>query len=218
MTPFVAHVLRPLLWHQVLRAFANQGVHRLAVISTAGHGKRLIGVITQTAVVRFLAKKMDMLEPIDGMPLSQFLLKPYARPTVSCVPATATARDALHTLVSHKVSGAPVVDETGAIVANFSASDVRLLANVTNQADADAALALPVLTFLRERAPKDLHSSGPSALSPVVVQESDSVTMAIQLLAESRLHHIYIVDAARHPVGVLSLTDVIRALVWCLDP
>ena len=110
------------------------------------------------------------------------------------------------------------MDETGAIVANFSASDVRLLANVTNQADADAALALPVLTFLRERAPKDLHSSGPSALSPVVVQESDSVTMAIQLLAESRLHHIYIVDAARRPVSVLSLTDVIRAVVMFLDP
>ena len=120
--------------------------------------------------------------------------------------------------MANKVSGAPVVDDDGVIVANFSVSDVRLLANVTNQADADAALALPVLAFLRERAPRHGSTGGPSALSPVVVQEGDSVGMAIQLLAESRLHHIYIVDGARRPVGVLSLIDVVRAMVWCLDP
>ncbi len=39
----------------------------------------------------------------------------------------------------------------------------------------------------------------------------------LQLLAESKLHHIYVVDTARHPVGVLSLTDVLAALVVCLD-
>ena len=123
------------------------------------------------------------------------------------MPSTATARDALTNLVTHKVWGAPVVDGTGAIVANFSVSDVKHLASVTNKADADAALALPVLEFLR---------ASPS-LAPVVVQAGDTVSMAIQLLAESHLHHIYIVDAARVPQGVLSLTDVMAALVYTLQ-
>jgi CBS-domain-containing membrane protein len=51
---------------------------------------------------------------------------------------------------------------------------------------------------------------------PVVVQVGDSVAVVVQLLAESRLHHVYVVDSARRPVGVLALTDVLRALVWCL--
>ncbi len=59
-----------------------------------------------------------------------------------------TAREALSTLVTLKIWGVPVVDGSGAIVANFSVSDVRHLAKVTNQADAEAALGLPVVEFL----------------------------------------------------------------------
>lgn len=206
---------------KVLRAFVSESAHRLAVVNVED-GRRVVGVITQSSIVRYLAKHMELLEPVSADVAARFFSMTSSSSSSSAsvvtIPLAATARDALQTLVSHKVSGAPVVDSDGVIVANFSVSDVRLLAAVSNQVDADAALALPVLNFLRERAPKDMHSIAPSSLSPVVVQESDSVAMAIQLLAESRLHHIYIVDASRRPVGVLSLTDVIRALVWCLDP
>ena len=75
-----------------------------------------------------------------------------------------------------------------------------------------------VVDFIRAHAPKDMHGGGPASLSPVVVQEGDSVTMAVQLLAASHLHHVYIVNEHRVPVGVLSVSDVVRALVWCMDP
>ena len=76
-----------------------------------------------------------------------FLQAPQA-PIVTVGEST-VAREALATLVALKIWGVPVVDAAGAIVANFSVSDVRHLARVTNQADAEAALALPVLEFLR---------------------------------------------------------------------
>jgi CBS domain-containing protein len=117
-----------------------------------------------------------------------------------------SAGNALHTLVSHKIWGLPVVDGTGAIVANFSVSDVKHLALTTNQADADAALALPVLEFLRAGRASTLHTTASPSLAPVVVCAGDTVSMAIQLLAESHLHHIYIVDGARVPVGTWSVT------------
>ena len=64
------------------------------------------------------------------------------------VPSMHTAREAFAVLTSAGVSGVPVVDIAGAIVANFSVSDVRHLARITNQADAETALALPVLEYL----------------------------------------------------------------------
>jgi CBS domain-containing protein len=103
------------------------------------------------------------------------------------------------------------VDAEGAIVANFSVSDVRHLASVTNKADTEAALARPVLDFLRA------HRGDAPLAPPVTVQVTDTVLVAIQLLAESHLHRVYIVDEDRKPVGVLSLTDVLRALVWVMD-
>ena len=57
-------------------------------------------------------------------------------------------REALSTLVTLKIRGLPVVNDAGVIVANFSASDVRHLASVTNQAEAEAILDLPVGDFL----------------------------------------------------------------------
>ena len=61
-------------------------------------------------------------------------------------------------------------------------------------------------------------SPATSPLSPIVVQEGDSVGMAIQLLAESHLHHMYIVDGFKRPLATLSLTDVIKTLVLFLEP
>ena len=117
----------------------------------------------------------------------------------------------LSVLVRNKLSGVPIVSSDGVIVANFSVSDVTSLAGVTNQADANAALALPVLTFLRERGGDDGVS-----LTPVVVYEEDSLGTVLQVLVESRLHHVYVVDEARQPQGVITLTDVIRFLVQAL--
>lgn len=49
-----------------------------------------------------------------------------------------------------------------------------------------------------------------------MVQGGDSVAVALQLLAESRLHHVYLVDSDRRPVGVIALSDVVGALTACL--
>ena len=103
------------------------------------------------------------------------------------------------------------MDATGAIVANFSVSDVRKLASVTNKADTQAALSLLVLEFLRTQ------RGDTGVTPPVTVNVTDTVLVAVQLLAESRLHRLYIVDEDRKPVGVLSLTDIIRSLVWVMD-
>ena len=38
------------------------------------------------------------------------------------------------------------------------------------------------------------------------------MSIALQLLAESHVHHVYVVGLDRRPVAVLSLTDVIKGL------
>ena len=211
-------------------------MHRLAVVNVSS-AKRVVGIITQSAVVRYLFKHMDILAPVSDVGMSQFLIRPAAAAAAATdgaatttvdtahshivlVPSTATAREVLQTVVEHKIWGVPIVDSDGAIVATFSVSDVRSLGSARSQADSDALLGLNVLEFLSNRraaAAASTAGGSASSLSPVTVQESDSVSMAVQLLAQSRLHQIYIVNAARQPIGVLALTDVIRALVWCMD-
>jgi len=165
---------------------------------------------------------------IASVPASTAVGAPTAASSrLMSLPASVTARKALETIVLHNLDGVPIVDADGggAVIANFSATDVRLLAGVYNQADADAVLSKPVLEFLRERAEgktasiaggASLGGSGlsrePLSLMPVVIQQSDTVAMAIQLLAETGVHHLYVVDADRRPIDVLAVTDVIRTI------
>ncbi len=158
-----------------------------------------------------------MLAPVAHVPLSDFLAAAHpggAAPTPITLPAATPTRDAIHTLVSHRVWGVPVVDDCGAVVANFSVSDVRHLARAGE--GAESALARPVLAFLQGRHAATTGGPGDS-LSPVVVHGTDTVSMAIQLLAEGHLHRIFVVDGARRPVAVLTLTDVMRVLTRCMD-
>ena len=50
--------------------FVNQGVHRLAVVEVSPGSRRLVGVITQSAVLRFVRKHMDKLAPVADVSMS----------------------------------------------------------------------------------------------------------------------------------------------------
>ena len=54
------------------------------------------------------------------------------------------------------------------------------------------------------------------SLMPAVLHASDTLGTATQLLASSGLHRLYIVDDTNTPVGVLTLTDVVKAVADAL--
>ncbi len=60
---------------QVLLSFVSTKTHRLAVLATGGSGMdhSFLGVITQSAVVRFLQRHPEVLGPIAGMPVKSLV-------------------------------------------------------------------------------------------------------------------------------------------------
>jgi hypothetical protein len=49
-----------------------------------------------------------------------------------------------------------------------------------------------------------------------VVHPTDSFGTALELMVESGLHHIYVINSARRPLGVLSQSDVLRVINACM--
>ena len=101
------------------------------------------------------------------------------------------------------------MDGDDRIVANVSVSDVRYLGTLPD-ADIDRVLALPVLAFLAEV--KSTTAPASTSLAPAVLHPTDSFGAAVDLLATSGLHRVYVVDGDNRPVGVFTLTDVIRVV------
>jgi CBS domain-containing protein len=93
------------------------------------------------------------------------------------------------------VSGVAIVNEEGRIIKNLSASDIRAVQGGHNL----ERLVVPVSEFALER-------------KLITLRPDDVFMQAIRVLAQNRLHHAFIVDEHNHPIGTVSLTDVLRVV------
>lgn len=197
---------------QVIRVLGNCKVHRLAVVDVE-EANHIVGIITQSAVVKFIAENRALLGSLAALPMSTFV-----RPThpVIKLPMTATVSEALKLLLACKITGVPVIDSSDRIIANVSVSDVRSLAKV-GVSDIDRVLSIPIIEFLAEAKSKAVGTTASSSsLAPVVLHANDSFGAAIDLLAATGLHRVYVVDEAGCAIGVFTLTDAIKTLSVCM--
>ena len=108
----------------------------------------------------------------------------------------APAARAERLLEEHRITGLPVVDETGAVVGVVSRSD--LLHARSHEPFATDWPGLRVNRLMSRPA--------------VTVSGSTVVTEAATLMEEHNVHRLVVLDDARHPVGILSTMDLARAL------
>lgn len=111
---------------------------------------------------------------------------------VVVVPFTATVAEATTVLHGNRLSGAPVLSASGKIMGVVSASD---LIDPRRDARPDTSIA-EVMTRV-----------------VFAVKASDPLVLAIRLMLEERIHRVIVIDETGHLAGILSPTDVLRALV-----
>jgi len=87
----------------------------------------------------------------------------------------------------------PVLDEEGRAIAMITDRDICMAALMRDRAPS----AIPVSDAMS----RDLQCCGPD----------DSVSSAEQLMRTHQVRRIPIVDRERHPLGLLSLADIVRA-------
>jgi CBS domain-containing protein len=112
---------------------------------------------------------------------------------VVAVRDSVSVAEAFDAIRSAKVNGLAIVNANGQLQGNLSASD---FANET----IDTFNTLP-------------HTKLSSVVStqPVICATKDtSFYEALKLLNETRLHRIYVVNNSNVPIGVVTLTDVIK--------
>mmetsp|Transcript_20568 Transcript_20568/g.48999 ORF Transcript_20568/g.48999 Transcript_20568/m.48999 type:complete len:113 (+) Transcript_20568:188-526(+) len=101
-------------------------------------------------------------------------------------------------MVQHEVNAVPVVAEDGTLAGNLSAADLRGV-NVAHIEQIDK----PILEFL---------TAVNEGKRPEVVKVTETATLleTMQLLITNSIHRVWIVDGADKPVGVVTLSDIMR--------
>jgi len=172
-------------------------VHRIAVADV-----NRWSIFTQWDVANFLVRRHNII----GTPMHQNI-KDIGLPistSVSAVDEYVTVAGATRYMRDMKVSGVAVLDRHNKILTNFSASDLLGLTE-----DKFPYLLLPVFEFLNKM--KGFHAP------PITCRNEDTLETLLYKMVFYGVHRIYVVDTQNKPVGVISLTDVMKFLSKITD-
>lgn len=192
----------------VCQALCQKDAHRVPLVDPTT--QRCVRILSQSAIVKFLARTVTVKEfPALEQTLGAAKF-PYKKQVVQAVD-TASARDVFTLIDQRRLSGIAIVDEeTGKHIGNTSAVDIKLAIPVDDEED-EADMDMDILSYLsavrQERA--YLHDQYPCAH----VRESSTVGHALKLLAKTGFHRVFVVDSNSRPVGVISVTDIVKFVV-----
>jgi CBS domain-containing protein len=181
---------------EVLGRLAS-GAHRIPVIDG---NKQVINYITQGRVMELIAEninnfrnKMDKTVTNLGLGLRE----------VVTVNEDQTAIEAFIKMHQNKVSGIAVVDSEKKLIGSLSVSDLKYIL-VDEIFYGLAESAMDFVAFCRQQ---NVHEFSPS----ISVDKSTSLERIIGKFAKTHVQRLFIIDENKLPIGVFSLTEVLKA-------
>jgi CBS domain-containing protein len=177
----------------VVELMAN-GYHRVAVVNEG----TIVNVVSQWDVLLLILARIFFL----GTEIEKTVAgsKLFSGREVLVVPDSIDVIEALKFMYDNRISGLPLVDDNGRITQNFSTTD---LLGLTAQNFPQLSLNLKDFLFRTYGYVKP----------PVVCRRTDSVESVLLKYSTYGVHRVYVVDDNFRPIGVITLTDVMRFLL-----
>eukprot|EP01147_Barroeca_monosierra_P001501 gene1501-4659_t len=176
---------------------AHDLTHRIAIFSQTG---RVTDVISMSDIVRFLHKHKSSI----GDNLRQKTAEDlgWLKQDVLTASQSDTVASVLHIMAKKNRAAVAVIDEKNQFCQNFSTSDLRGL--TTKQVP---LLLHSVNDFLHKMKKTHQHEAD------VTCTAKSTFESILDKLTKQKVHRLYIIDDENHVVGVVSLTDILRAVI-----
>lgn len=181
--------------YQLVEGVFYKGTHRAPVFDDSTKFDTMIGLISQSDVAKSLAEQITELPTFANASVAALELGTRNVITMS---KDALAIHAFFLMYFNKVSAVAIVDEEQKLLANLSASDLRGLM----KHGGTASLLKPVLAYLMET--QEFHRH------PMTCKLGSRLETIVLRLGLFRLHRLWIVDDDERPIGLVSLTDIMK--------
>ncbi|KAL6077473.1 CBS domain containing protein [Balamuthia mandrillaris] len=179
-------------------------LHRLTVIDD---NRRIMNLLTQSQVVEFLQKNLNLIGSKKDKPLNLVTALPRE---VFSIKMSQQAIEAFQLMESEGVSGVAVVDdETGKLMSALSLRDLKA---ITEDGRLFWRLFQKANNFIRHLK-ADLRSADERPRSVVFCKMDNTLGDVINMCAEHKIHRVFIVDDEKKPISVVSLKDVLLELI-----
>lgn len=184
----------------IVQILGKYGVHRVNIFDEAGN---LINIITQLAVLQLISSHLDSISDIGGLTLEQLNI---GTSPVTTINLSSPTIDAFRVIRDRRLYAVPVIDAEGKIVGNVSAKDMRF---VVKSPAHMYLLHEPISKLLANLHNDDIDERIPA----IACFASDSLELVIRKLSANKIHRIYVVDSNNQLQRVVTLTDILFALI-----
>ena len=181
----------------LVRFIAGGLAHRFIV---SDEGK--LEICSQSDILNFIVS--DLENRFKDSEISKVMALPVSR-CQNCYRDCVTVSkdtvmlDLISTLDSKQITSIALVDEHGRICGNFSASDLKGMTEINGE-------------FLLTLVPSFLEKNSPQSLQPICVTPQTSIREAAEKMIQRRVHRIWLVDQGNRPVGVVTMTDILKEI------
>jgi len=165
--------------------------HRICILNSEG---KLTNYVTQSAMMKYLKAQPSLLGSLAGKTIGELGIG--TSPVIS-VKKWDSVIEAFKLITLQGVSAVAVVDDQGHLVGTLGAHDVRSIN--------------PAWTFIEGLVVKAEEYLTTHTKNPVLVTEATTLAELVEKL-QGR-HRALIIDAEKRPVKVISIGDVLKALV-----
>ncbi|XP_032362723.1 5'-AMP-activated protein kinase subunit gamma-1 isoform X4 [Etheostoma spectabile] len=174
-------------------------IHRLPVIDP--ESGNVLHILTHKRILKFLHifQKKVPKPPFIGRPIQELGIGTFRN--IATVQQTASLYEALSIFVERRVSALPVVDEQGKVVSLYSRFDVINLAAQKTYNNLD----MPMQEAVRRRS---CFVEGVIKCYP-----DETLETIIDRIVNAEVHRLVLVDRADVVKGIISLSDLLQAMV-----
>jgi len=199
---------------KVVELMVKNNVHRVISLNS---DHSLNNIITQSRVVECLVQLFGVSPSLSALGrLTVQDIKLAKMGEMISVREDEKAVEAFRLMSKHNISGLPVVNADGKLVANISESDLRA---IQSNAQFLKLLYLPVSEYLdMMRKHRASEPKAPKVRPLVKCELIDSYRSVIDKVAESKVHRCFVVDDNDKLLGVITLHEMLSALVKFSPP
>jgi len=189
----------------------STNIHRVIVSTTDSNGIQGHKILSQWDVVEYLWRNMSKLNRqvlIKSVrDLGYGSSKKFKFEPVWCIGKNDSALYGFKRMYFHDVRAVAVVDDSGKLIGNLSSSDLR---GITSENL--ALVQLSAIEFLKKiNESKDIQKM-------ITCHPNDRFKEIMTKMMISKVHRVWIVDSECRPIGVLTLTDIIKTLLEYKSP
>jgi CBS-domain-containing membrane protein len=190
---------------RVLDTCCRNNIHRVPLLE---HDGELFSLVSQTDVLAYISSQIHspFLQKLAHSQLESEGIGTFGE--VHSIRSDDPALAAFQLISEKKIHGVAVVDKSGVLVANISASDLRLIQHHGASLSVLFESAADFVVACRASANGGVKSES----AAVCVQRSATFCEVLLAMQGRRLHRLYVVDAENKPVGVVSQIDLIQAV------